>query len=263
MQDGTKEILAAIKANPGLFYVYILCRPSGEPFYIGCGQASLGRDRPRILDHERAARQGEKSLKSCIIRKIWRDGSSVIRAIDSWHNNPQSMFSRERELIAQFGRRDLGTGVLSNGNDGGTGQMNPSAEIRLTMSDAIKAAWTPERREQQRQRMLAQRNSPESSLLAAHKSSVELYWTPERRAEKSAEVQAAWQNAAYRDGLSAARRGSSAEGKERQKAAMKRLFADPAFKAEFVKSCVAYWTPERRAQQAERARQQQALGRRS
>lgn len=145
--DTLSAILADIKNNSGKFYVYVLSYPDETPFYVGCGRAGVRH--PRILDHEKLAvgsSRYRQSLKSGIIRKIIRQGGSVLKSIDSWHLTLDAMFERETELITSFGRRDLGNGTLANGNDGGTGQINPTPETRAKLSAGLAAWWTDERR---------------------------------------------------------------------------------------------------------------------
>src|SRR5690349_1278384 len=55
------------------FYVYILSRPDGRPFYVGKGS---GR---RIFDHDSEARSGHQCHKCNVIRKIWQQGGQVQR----------------------------------------------------------------------------------------------------------------------------------------------------------------------------------------
>lgn len=145
-------ILAEIKNNVGKFYVYVLSYPDGTPFYVGCGMA--GKYHPRIMDHEKLAlssNRHRRSMKSSIIRKILRNGGSVGKSIDSWHLTPIAMFDREIQLISAIGRRDRARGTLANGNDGGTGQLNPTMEAREASSAGLKAWWTDERRERARE----------------------------------------------------------------------------------------------------------------
>jgi hypothetical protein len=44
----------------------------------------------------------------------------------------------EKELIAFYGRRDLGTGILLNFTGGGEGALNPSEETRAKISKSLK-----------------------------------------------------------------------------------------------------------------------------
>ncbi|TGT76717.1 MULTISPECIES: hypothetical protein [unclassified Mesorhizobium] len=162
MADNSLAVcLAEIKANPGRFYVYVLSRPSGEAFYIGCAVASVGRRWHRICDHEMFAKRGEQSLRASIIRKLLSDGYEVAYSIDSWHDDKEAMFAREMELIAGLGRRDLGIGPLANGNDGGTGAVGLSAATVAKMKRINKEMWTPERREAARQRAIVQMADPD------------------------------------------------------------------------------------------------------
>lgn len=180
-----RSLRAEIKRNAGRYYVYILRKPDGTPFYVGCGRAVGGKAKPRILDHERLARYGQKSLKSDIIRKIWKAGEIVAREIDSWHDGSDEMFVREISLISFYGRRDKGLGPLANGNDGGTGQLNPSTSIRELMSVSHKRRWTPEERERQRQRVFAQHRKDPELRKRIGETQVDR-WTAEER-ERQAE----------------------------------------------------------------------------
>lgn len=142
MADGTlAACLAEIKANHGKFYVYILSKPDGTPFYVGCGAATANRHGHRIADHEREAKRGRRHRKCDTIRKLWRAGLEVVYSIDSWHHDPVAMFDREVVVIASLGRLDKGRGPLTNGNDGGTGQLAPSADVRAAMSKSAAERW--------------------------------------------------------------------------------------------------------------------------
>ncbi len=179
--------IAEIKANPDHFYVYVLTKPDGEPFYVGCAIARKGRRRHRILDHEMFARKGEQSLRASIIRKIWASGHDVHRSIDSWHDSQEPMFAREIELIAKIGRRDLGRGSLANGNDGGTGAIGLTPETVAKMKRSNKEKWTPERREAARQRAIAQMDDP--ARRAKAKAGVQKYFAnPDNRQKFSAKM---------------------------------------------------------------------------
>jgi hypothetical protein len=105
------------------FYVYVLCRPTGEPFYVGMGTGD------RILVHEKNARH-QRSYKSSIIKSIWASGHQVRRTILERFDTAAEALALEVELIRVMGRRDLGHGPLSNLTDGGDGVLGLSEETR-------------------------------------------------------------------------------------------------------------------------------------
>jgi hypothetical protein len=100
------------------FYVYLLCRPNGKPFYVGKGKSR------RIYDHEKEARGSCKCHKCNVIRKIWRYGGEVQRYIVFTTNDEQAAFAYECELIALHGR-----GNLCNLTDGGEGVSGLALEL--------------------------------------------------------------------------------------------------------------------------------------
>src|SRR5437763_8507531 len=91
------------------YYVYVLCRPCGEPFYVGKG-VSL-----RILQHEAEART-TKTLthKLNLIRSLHRQNECVAYRLDSSFADETEALARERALIAEIGRHDLKLGPLTN-----------------------------------------------------------------------------------------------------------------------------------------------------
>src|SRR3546814_2989387 len=81
--DGNRENADRyLKSLAGRFYVYVLYRPDGRPFYVGKGQNR------RALEHEAEARRahpfGESNPFKCnVIRKIIRKGGGIRYVIDS------------------------------------------------------------------------------------------------------------------------------------------------------------------------------------
>lgn len=175
MLSGTlQSILLKVKANAGRYYVYLLCRPSGEPFYVGCGKAQL-RGRQRLAFHEGEAKSGVSSHKCNAIREIWRADGAVSYVIDSWHDTETLMFSREIELISEIGRADKGRGPLANWSDGGDGLINRADAVRQraskTMLSRVDETWRQRsaertaahwRSEEGRAKRLAVNASPET-----------------------------------------------------------------------------------------------------
>ena len=122
-------------------YVYVLCHPCGEPFYVGKGVKF------RCLQHEADART-TKTLthKLNVIRSLHRRGLAVGYLIDSSFAEEADAHARERALIAKIGRHDLKRGPLTNQTDGGEGASNPSEESRQRRRDSLWGeAGDPER----------------------------------------------------------------------------------------------------------------------
>lgn len=151
------DALADTRANRGMFYVYVMRRPNGEPFYVGKGC------RRRIASHERDALNGVDGLRHRYIKKIWRSGSLVDYDIIGYYATEMEAFAEETALIARLGRRKLGSGPLINLTDGGEGPTGAkhSAATRKKLSDrnfdgewkakAIAALLAPETKALQRE----------------------------------------------------------------------------------------------------------------
>jgi len=109
--------------------IYELWNPlNNTPFYVGWTDTKTkGKNRPKEhLKEERRAGSNINTgnrLKLNIIRKIRKSGMDVeIREVFYTDDLDQS-FNVERDLICQYGRRDLGKGTLSNMTDGGEGKV--------------------------------------------------------------------------------------------------------------------------------------------
>lgn len=103
----------------GEFYVYVLENPlkDGEPFYVGKGR---GR---RSQSHIAEARSGKNSHKCNTIRSILAEGLlPTIKMVDV-DLSEDVAFDLEIAMILMLGRRDCGTGTLTNKTDGGEGSV--------------------------------------------------------------------------------------------------------------------------------------------
>ena len=87
--------------NPNRFYTYAYLREDSTPYYIGKGQTN------RIY---------QKNGKPCGVPK---DKSRIIFLKQNL--TEKEAFKHEKYMIAMFGRKDLGTGILHNKTDGGEG----------------------------------------------------------------------------------------------------------------------------------------------
>jgi hypothetical protein len=96
------------------FYIYVLFRENGFPFYVGKGKGS------RWTQHEWKSNR-ENSRKRAAIEQILAAGIDVPKI--KLHENLTEETARayEKALIAAIGRDDKGVGPLVNMTDGGEG----------------------------------------------------------------------------------------------------------------------------------------------
>jgi hypothetical protein len=93
--------------------VYKWVREDGTPYYIGIGNP----------------RRPYKGRRSCGCPPP-KDRIIILHENLDW----EKACEIEKDLIAFYGRKDLGTGILRNLTDGGDGYPNPSEEVRRKLS---------------------------------------------------------------------------------------------------------------------------------
>jgi hypothetical protein len=98
------------------FYAYLYLREDGTPYYVGKGT-------------------GDRAFHKAHSVRLPKDRSHILIMPCS---NEDEAFSKEKELIVNWGRKDNGTGILRNMSDGGEGRANPSEEVRRRISDALR-----------------------------------------------------------------------------------------------------------------------------
>lgn len=106
-----------IKRRPMHWYVYAMWRfdrGSPVPFYIGKGRGY------RAMHHELPSKGGRNPHKQRIIDLHRAKGLWIGYSL-SFYGSEKVAFRAECRLIARFGRRRLGTGILANLTDGGEG----------------------------------------------------------------------------------------------------------------------------------------------
>jgi len=101
------------------FYTYVMRDPRPgknlQPIYVGKGK---GR---RVHVHWRKALDHRNPLLRRVFGKLHKSGLEPQIEIVGHFDVETEAFQREIELIAQYGRRDLGLGTLCNLTDGGDG----------------------------------------------------------------------------------------------------------------------------------------------
>lgn len=139
-----ENVKKIINKNKGKYYVYILRKPNGKPFYVGKGG---GRNGWRICSHENNINKNKKSCneyKDNIIRNILNNGKEINYKIVLFTDNKNEALDKEIELIKFYGRKCKNNGILSNITPGGEGVGNGgkckgqkrSLEVRKNMSNS-------------------------------------------------------------------------------------------------------------------------------
>jgi hypothetical protein len=104
--------------KPKVFYVYILRDPRPgkdmQPIYVGKGKGRRAHKHWHVMHHR-------NPLLHNTFGKIRKAGLEVVVEIVSYFDVEAEAFKREIELIAKYGRRNDGTGILRNLSNGGEG----------------------------------------------------------------------------------------------------------------------------------------------
>jgi hypothetical protein len=253
--------------KPGKFYVYVYLDPRPgkglQPIYVGKG----------TVDLDRASYHWERRcinpFLQRVLDKIRAAGLVPQITIAAYMENEDEAFAMERDLIAEYGRRDLRTGSLCNLTEGGQGtaglkyseerlrkkrEQCSTPEWREMMTKIIKKAWqNPEHRARilESQSRLKTDPAHRAKLRAAILKSR----TEEVRNRISVVMREAWQSEDYRAKQAASRAEAHArpEEKTRKSKATKRLWTE---KGDSIRLAIkaARSTPEQRAQTSERSR---------
>lgn len=226
-------------------YVYIWKTPEGQPFYVGLTK-SIHRTNPQNAGGRNwLCRQ---KLSEVGVKKVVVEFHTVADII--------SAQELERKLITEYGRVQLGTGPLTNLQEGGNGAHGMSdagkESLRQRMLDPMHPIRSPEARAKQRARMKA----PDVTILFSGNNN------PAKRPEVRAKIKAAWQNPEFRAARIAERVGVKKHSAQFKDAARQRLLdannpmreyhkvlnSDPTIAA---KRAATLRSPEQRTRQSE------------
>jgi hypothetical protein len=231
------------------FYVYLYLREDNTPYYVGKGKDN------RVFSNNRSVSKP-------------KDETRII--FHSKNLTEEEAFTIEKELIAKYGRKDNGTGILRNLTDGGEGTSGaiPGDETKAKMSATAKKRMNnPE----VKARHLAAMNSPEvkARILTAAKermnrpevkaklSQNNSMNNPEVKARhlaamNSPEVKARISKALNKPEVKAKHLAAmnSPEVKAKHLAALKEVMSKPEIRAKISESKKEYYRKKREAKQA-------------
>lgn len=232
-----------------MFYVYVYRDPrpskNNQPVYVGKGTGS------RDLSHW--SRGSHNKPFQDFLSHIKRKGltASCERVFET--EIEQEAFNKEIELIALYGRRDIGTGTLFNRTDGGegaSGSIRTKAQ-KINIGKFSKKNW--ENKEYRKKIIESQtkvQNTPEAKAIKS-KNSKKLWEekgatiaanitvarnTVESKEKTSKQSKAQWEDAEYRAKQTANNKeiANREEVKAAKKAAAKALWADPEWRAKMM-----------------------------
>jgi uncharacterized protein len=119
------------------YYVYVLRRQDGRPFYVGKGKGH------RCVEHENEARHPNDRKSNIhklnVIRSIKRSGEKVVYEIDFVSDDELDVYAREAHLIESFGRLHE-RGPLTNLASGGGSTSGPAPESKERHSATLSGA---------------------------------------------------------------------------------------------------------------------------
>jgi hypothetical protein len=167
---------------PTLYYVYSLIDPyTALPFYVGQGKYGRVARGERYQDHLLEAIRYENGKRWPSINRakleaiiaIWSQGGNPSVKIEAESECREIIDAHERDLIKRWGRLDIGTGILTNMTDGGTGGVTCDQSIVADRKSAAMRRYHASLSETERSRLAAARgvgvSSHYNSLSASEK----------------------------------------------------------------------------------------------
>lgn len=189
-------------------YVYIWKTPDGQPFYVG-----LTKTMRRINPKNAGGRNWLCRQKLAEI--------GVDHVVIEFHTVPSIIEAQEleRKLITGYGRIQLGTGPLTNLQEGGNGAHGMSEagkeRLRARLKNPKDPVHSAEARAKQRARML----DPDVRIKFSGEKN------PAKKPEVRAKLKALWQNPEYRAKMIAAKTGKAKHSDEEKQRRRERLLS--------------------------------------
>jgi hypothetical protein len=253
--------------QPGKFYVYVYLDPRPgkglQPIYVGKGTVDLDR-----ASYHWERRCVNLFLQS-VLDKIRAAGLVPQITIAAYMEEEEDAFAMERDLIAQYGRRDLRKGPLCNLTDGGQGvsglryseERLKKAKKRFStpewsqmMSQIALNAWAnPEIKAQRVERIRKMCANP--AHRARLREAILKSRTEKVRNKISVAMRTNWESDEYRSKQAASRAEAHArpEEKQRKSEASKKVWTKHGDKIRLAIKA-AKSTPERRAEASKKSR---------
>jgi hypothetical protein len=159
--------------NSNRFYTYAYLREDKTPYYIGKGS------RARAYRKNRRVRPPKDESRIILLKQNLTE---------------EEAFKHEIYMIAVFGRKDLGTGILHNRSDGGEGNSGwvPSEETRRKKSERMKGKNNPnygkspsEETRKKQSESLKGKNNPFYGK--KHSEETKKNWSEKRKGKKHSE----------------------------------------------------------------------------
>ncbi len=197
-----------------MFYVYVYRDPrplkKDQPVYVGKGTGNRDLSHWSRGSHNKPFQDFISHLKQRgLVAPCERVFETTVEA---------EAFAKEIELIALYGRRNIGTGTLFNRTNGGEGA---SGMVKTAEQKAVDGKFSKEHWQQPEYR---------AKIIASQKI---VQGTPEARAMKSENSAAAWANPEVRQkrqtGIKQTR--NTAESKAKTSAQSKAQWSDPEYAA--------------------------------
>lgn len=253
--------------QPGKFYVYVYLDPRPgkglQPIYVGKGTVDLDR-----ASYHWERRCVNPFLQS-VLDKLRVAGLVPQITIAAYMEDEDEAFAMERDLIAQYGRRDLRTGSLCNLTEGGQGtaglkyseerlrkwrEKMQTEEWKNIVSKISRDAWAnPEIKAQRVNRIRTMFTNP--AYRTRLREAILKSRTEKVRNKISVAMRTNWESEEYRakQATSRAEAHAKPEEKVRKSKASKKVWTEHGDKIRLAIK-TAKSTPERKAEASRKSR---------